>query len=177
MFIEPIYVLVVASLTNDNHLIYRPQAKEFIERLADHYHIVLYSSREPKYVSMVREHLDPSGSIVKEALDYRSCVRTQSGRVLKDIKAVVGSSLRDMVMVDYKVLNICRHLENGVCLLFYDPSIPEDPGYLLGEPLQYLVGLAAQSDVRLQNMNRLPYSHFVTKRDYSMVDATGGYLF
>lgn len=179
LLIEPIYVLAVGDQKTCQSLVYRPGAREFIERLAVHFDIVFYSSRESRYLSMVRQEVDPGNLLVKQILDYRHCARTAGGRVIKDMGVLTGCSLREIVMVDYKPQNVARHLANAVCFFYFDPGRSEPTEYLLGECLQHLIALSVEADVRVANSKRLPYYQFLEfkKEEDSKKSQTQPYLF
>jgi NLI interacting factor-like phosphatase len=178
LLIEPIYTLAVGQPNTGHPLAYRPGATEFIQRLAVSFDIVFYSSRESHYLSMIRNHIDPSNMLIKQILDYKHCVRTASNRIVKDLTIVTGYSLRDIVMVDYKPQNVNRQLANAVCLLYFDPGRPEITEYLLGECLQHLLSLSCEPDVRMSNSHRLPYYQFLElKTNCECKDRNDPYLF
>ena len=164
LFIEPMYTLANAQLDPDTgaiRFLYRRHSCEFIKRLAEHYDLVLYSSREMKYLNKIKNDLDPEGSLIRQVLDYESCIKTSSGRLIKYLQIVKNRPLREMVLLDYKIQNISKNLNNGVCIYYWEAARDDD--YLMGECLEYLIQASKAPDICVFNASRLNYLELLEK--------------
>merc|ERR1712150_372161 len=93
-FLEPV------EIDNYNHTVYvrkRPHTDEFLERMAEHYEIVLFTASLSKYANPLLDMLDTKKTITHR-LYRESCVHDQYCYV-KDL-SLLGRKLTDTIIVD-----------------------------------------------------------------------------
>ena len=98
-----------------------------------------------KYLNAIKDDLDPDGSFIRQVLDYESCIKTSSGRLIKYLQIVKNRPLREMVLLDYKIQNVSKNLNNGVLLYYWEAGRDDD--YLMGECLEYLIQASKAPDI------------------------------
>lgn len=124
LFIEPFYVLALFEqspltanffdlkrLSSDSYWFkIRPYTREFLRAISEFWEICFYSTRKKKIVNSIQWHLDPNGEIIKGVLARENCLMLEDGRLIKDLSLIVNRSLKDMVMLDYKIHSFAMNL-------------------------------------------------------------------
>ncbi|CDW79742.1 nli interacting factor-like phosphatase family protein [Stylonychia lemnae] len=128
----------------------RPYAIECLRRASQLFQIVVFTASHKSYADVVLDILDPKNEIFEMRLYRESCVRSQDGVYVKDLRIFEHCrSLSDMVLVDNAVYSFGYQLENGIPIIpFYDDKEDEELLHLS----QYLECLAKNGgDVREHN--------------------------
>ena len=78
----------------------RPHAIEFLQSVSRHFEVVVLTASQQYYADKIMEYLDPERKYVS-AMYYRdSCVRTQCGITVKDLRMFEPTPLKDIILVD-----------------------------------------------------------------------------
>eukprot|EP00347_Sterkiella_histriomuscorum_P021086 403335311 len=128
----------------------RPYALECLRRASQLFQIVVFTASHKSYADVVLDILDPKHEIFDMRLYRESCVRTQDGVYVKDLRIFEHCrSLSDLVLVDNAVYSFGYQLENGIPIIpFYEDKEDEELLHLS----QYLECLAKNGgDVRDHN--------------------------
>lgn len=99
----------------------RPYAKKVLKRLSQIFEIVIFTASHSSYANQVIDMLDPEGDIVAHRLFRESCVLTEGGILVKDLRIIGNRKIENIVIVDNSMYCFGLQLENGVPILpFYD---------------------------------------------------------
>lgn len=90
--------------------------------------------------------LDPGRELIEYRLYRDSCVYTEEGVYVKDLRIIRNRDFKDIVIVDNAVYSFGFQLDNGVPILpFYDDPKDEELLHLI----YYLKCLANHDDLRV----------------------------
>jgi len=110
--------------------------------------VVVFTASHKAYADVVLNFLDPKKELIQHRLYRDSCMETEEGVYIKDLRIIRNRNLKDLVIVDNAVYSFGFQLENGVPILpFYDDPNDEELLHLI----YYLRCLAQHEDVREQN--------------------------
>jgi len=69
---------------------------------------------------VVLDYLDPKRELIEYRLYRDSCVETEEGVFIKDLRIIQNRNLKDMVIIDNAVYSFGYQLDNGIPILpFY----------------------------------------------------------
>lgn len=70
---------------------------------------------------MVLDHLDPRHEYIQHRLFRESCVQTEEGVYVKDLRVLANRDLKDVILVDNAAYSFGFQIDNGIPILpFYD---------------------------------------------------------
>jgi len=123
----------------------RPYALECLEELSKYFEIIVFTASHSCYANVVLDYLDPEGKYIHHRLFRDSCVTTEEGLYIKDLRVFANRNLKDMVLVDNAVYSFGYQLDNGVPIapFYYHKSDTE-----LKSLVPYLKSLYSVRDVR-----------------------------
>ena len=93
------------------HVLLRPGAKEFINKVAELFEIVIFTASQKRYADCIIDRLDP-GKFVKHRLYREHCVSTHKG-FIKDL-SLLGRDLKSVVIVDNSPLAYEWNSDNAI---------------------------------------------------------------
>jgi len=97
---------------------------------------------------MVLDYLDPHHEYIEYRLYRDSCIKTEEGVHIKDLRIIKNRQMKDMVIIDNAVYSFGFQIDNGIPILpFYDDNKDEEMIHLT----YYLQCLAKLDDLRIQN--------------------------
>lgn len=130
----------------EDHMVYvrcRPYLKEFMERVAGLFEIIIFTASQSIYAEQLLNVLDPKRKVFRHRVYRESCV-FHEGNYLKDL-SVLGRDLARVVMIDNSPQAFGFQVDNGIPIesWFDDRSDQE-----LLSLLPFLESLVGVEDVR-----------------------------
>lgn len=170
LFIEPFYVFALLEdhMTNQSSptqnqfgfdkLVFkiRPHTKKFLETQSEFWEIYFYSSRKKIIVNDIQRTVDPDNKLLKGILARENCVMLDDGRQIKDQSLITNRSLKDVVIMDYKIYSFAQNLSNGVPILHWTGDNNDNE---LQHMQKFLIDLSKVNDVRLKILKTIKYKH------------------
>lgn len=134
--------VVIEETVHNVFVIKRPGVDEFIERLAEHYELVIYTASLSKYADPLLDLLDKK-KVISRRLFRENCV-FYDGHYVKDL-SVLNTDISQTIIVDNSPMSYIFQPENAIdCSSFFDdPSDVE-----LWQIADFLEGIKQCDDVR-----------------------------
>jgi len=137
----------------------RPYAIEILKELSQYYEIVVFTASHACYANVVLDYLDPHEQYIHHRLFRDSCVVTEEGVHIKDLRVIANRNLSDMILVDNAAYSFGFQLENGIPIIpFYDNKSDQELRHLI----PYLKFLSSASDLREINKQTFKLHHYTT---------------
>ncbi len=115
--------------------------------MAEFYELVVFTASHQQYADVVIDLLDPGRTIFARRLYRDSCIRSESGLYIKDLR-VLGRDLKSVIIVDNAIISFAYQLDNGIPIIpFYDDKDDK----ILPKIRDYLLNLKDLEDVRVIN--------------------------
>lgn len=113
--------------------------------LSQVYEIIVFTASHSCYANVVLDYLDPKGQYIHHRLFRESCVVTDEGIYIKDLRVLANRNLQDVVLVDNAAYSFGYQIENGIPIVpFYENKNDQELRYLI----PYLKFLASVKDLR-----------------------------
>eukprot|EP00831_Metopus_contortus_P079916 TRINITY_DN804_c0_g2_i1.p1 TRINITY_DN804_c0_g2~~TRINITY_DN804_c0_g2_i1.p1 ORF type:complete len:345 (+),score=47.62 TRINITY_DN804_c0_g2_i1:137-1036(+) len=130
----------------------RPGVVDCLHQLAAHYNLVLFTASRSDYAEVAADLLDPDHTLFKLRLYRNSCIETEAGFFIKDLR-ILNCDLSTTLIVDNAIYSFAFQIDNGIPIIpFYDDK--EDK--IFPKITNYLLSLKEVEDVR--EINRLTFS-------------------
>eukprot|EP00826_Nyctotherus_ovalis_P037190 TRINITY_DN3378_c0_g1_i14.p2 TRINITY_DN3378_c0_g1~~TRINITY_DN3378_c0_g1_i14.p2 ORF type:complete len:251 (+),score=69.89 TRINITY_DN3378_c0_g1_i14:891-1643(+) len=125
----------------------RPYAVECLKELKEYYDLIVFTASDPSYANIVIDILDPDKKLFSARLFRKSCIRTDIGLYIKDLRTI-NCDLKSTLIIDNSIFSFAFQLDNGVPMIpFYDDK--EDR--IMLKIKDYLFNLKDLEDVRTIN--------------------------
>lgn len=112
------------------------------------YEVFVFTASNSCYADAVLDHIDPGKKYISHRLYRESCIQTQQGMYVKDLRVIGNRNLDDMLLVDNASYSFGLQLDSGVPIIpFYD-SRQDIELLVLGK---YLEWLAKEPDFKKAN--------------------------
>ncbi|CAD8098414.1 unnamed protein product [Paramecium primaurelia] len=138
----------------------RPYAQQVLQTLNKYFEIIVFTASHSCYANVVIDYLDPYKNIISHRFFRDSCMQTEEGAYIKDLRVIGNRSLNNMVLVDNAAYSFCLQPLNGIPIInYYDNKMDQELLYLQN----YLMALKGVRDVRSYNSQNLrldKYSQF-----------------
>jgi Dullard-like phosphatase family protein len=126
----------------------RPYAIQCLTELAGHFELIVFTASHRNYADRVIDILDPEHKIFSYRLFRDSCLETNKGSYIKDLR-ILNRDLSKLLLVDNSILSFGYQLDNGIPIVpFYDNKADM---VLLGLK-DYLLSLCNVKDYREVNI-------------------------
>lgn len=123
----------------------RPYVMECLKELSQYFEIIVFTASHGCYANVVLDYLDPKEQYIHHRLFRESCVTTDEGIYIKDLRVLANRNLQDVVIVDNAAYSFGYQIENGIPIVpFYDNKTDQELRYLV----PYLKFLASVKDLR-----------------------------
>jgi CTD small phosphatase-like protein 2 len=130
----------------------RPYAIQMIKSLSKTYEIVLFTAGSEEYAERIRFLLDPKRIWITKTLGLGSCIVTEDGYCIKDLRIFADRDLKNIVIVDDKITSFAFQIDNGVPI---SPFFGEEDDNELQLLIYYLEELYAADDIPTVNRAKL----------------------
>lgn len=124
---------------------FRPFVFTFLEEMAKHFELAIFTASEKAYADAIINKLDPERTLISRRLYNTECDQL-NGIFVKDMSKL-GRNLKDVIIVDNTALCFAFQLENGVPILSYYGSGKEQDTELV-DLMNFLLSLKDVEDVR-----------------------------
>jgi len=123
----------------------RPYALDILKELSQHFEIIVFTASHKSYATVVLDYLDPHKQYIQHRLFRDSCVYTDEGVYVKDLRVIANRNLQDMILVDNAAYSYGFQVDNGVPIIpFYENKSDTE----LKDLIPFLKSLAKVKDVR-----------------------------
>ncbi|KAM0062458.1 putative protein-serine/threonine phosphatase [Helianthus debilis subsp. tardiflorus] len=130
----------------EDHIVYvrcRPYLKEFMERVAGLFEIIIFTASQSIYAEQLLNVLDPKRKVFRHRVFRESCVFLE-GNYLKDL-SILGRDLARVVMIDNSPQAFGFQVDNGIPIeSWYDDRTDQE----LLTLMPFLESLVGVDDVR-----------------------------
>jgi len=135
----------------------RPYAIEALRELSQYYEIIVFTASHSCYANVVLDYLDPHEEYIHHRLFRESCVVTEEGLHIKDLRVIGNRNLQDMVLIDNAAYSYGFQIENGIPIIpFYDNKADQELRHLI----PYLKFLGSVKDLREINKQTFKLHHY-----------------
>lgn len=135
----------------------RPYAIEILRELSQHYEIMVFTASHSCYANVVLDYLDPHEEFIHHRLFRESCVVTDEGLHVKDLRVIGNRNLQDLILVDNAAYSFGFQVENGIPIIpFYDNKADQELRHLI----PYLKFLSTVKDLREVNKQTFKLHHY-----------------
>jgi len=135
----------------------RPYAIEILRELSQHFEIIVFTASHSCYANVVLDYLDPHEEYIHHRLFRESCVVTDEGLHIKDLRVIGNRNLSELVLIDNAAYSYGFQLENGIPIIpFYDNKADQELMHLI----PYLKFLGAAKDLREVNKQTFKLHHY-----------------
>lgn len=104
----------------------RPYAFEALKELSQHFEIIVFTASHGCYANVVLDYLDPQGQYIHHRLFRESCVQTEEGIYVKDLRVLANRNLDDVVLVDNAAYSFAYQIDNGIPIAPYYDNPDDD---------------------------------------------------
>jgi len=126
----------------------RPYAIEILRELSHYFEIMVFTASHSCYANVVLDYLDPHEEFIHHRLFRESCVVSEEGLHVKDLRVIGNRNLQDIILVDNAAYSFGFQLENGIPIIpFYDNKADQE----LRNLIPYLKFLSSVKDLREVN--------------------------
>jgi CTD small phosphatase-like protein 2 len=123
----------------------RPYAIEILKEISQHFEVIVFTASHSCYANVVLDYLDPHQQYIHHRLFRESCVVSDEGVYIKDLRVFGNRNLQDIVLVDNAAYSYGYQVENGIPIIpFYDNKEDQELKHLI----PYLKSLAGARDCR-----------------------------
>jgi len=135
----------------------RPYAIECLRELSQYFEIMVFTASHSCYANVVLDYLDPHEEFIHHRLFRESCVVTDEGLHIKDLRVIGDRNLQDLILVDNAAYSFGFQLENGIPIVpFYDNKADQELRHLI----PYLKFLSSVKDLREINKQTFKLHHY-----------------
>ena len=111
------------SIIKDVGFNIRPYTRELLVAANQHYEVCVFTASTPQYADSIVDYLDPTGELIQHRFYRGSCVRTEGGEYIKDLRVFKNIELKNILLVDNAAYSFGLQLANGIPIA----SFKEDP--------------------------------------------------
>jgi len=139
----------------------RPYALECLKEISQHFEVIVFTASHSCYANVVLDYLDPHGQYIHHRLFRDSCVVTEEGIYIKDLRILGNRNLQDVVLVDNAAYSFGYQVENGIPII---PYYENKDDVELKHLIPYLKNLNSAKDMREVNKQTFKL-HLYTQHD------------
>ena len=122
----------------------RPFAKEFLKNMSLFFEIVIFTASHSCYANKILGLLDPDNKYIVYRLFRESCIETEEGIYIKDLRIFANRKLDELIIVDNAFFSYGFQIDNGVPIV---PFMTDKGDTQLRELTEFLVGIKDEVSV------------------------------
>ena len=92
----------------------RPHAKQFLQNMSLFFEIVIFTASHACYANRILSLLDPQNKYITFRMFRESCIETEEGIFIKDLRVFANRSLDELIIVDNAFFSFGFQMSNGV---------------------------------------------------------------
>jgi CTD small phosphatase-like protein 2 len=140
----------------------RPYALEILRELSAYYEIVVFTASHACYANVVLDYLDPHEQYIQHRLFRDSCVVTEEGVHIKDLRVIGNRNIKDVILIDNAAYSFGFQIENGIPIIpFYDNKADQELRHLIPY-LKFLSSVEDLREINRQTFRLHQYAHHDT---------------
>jgi len=144
----------------------RPYAIELLKELSQHFEVIVFTASHACYANVVLDYLDPHQQWIHHRLFRDSCVVTDEGVHIKDLRVIGNRNLSDMVLIDNAAYSFGFQIDNGIPIIpYYDNKNDQELLHLI----PYLKYLGSGKDMRELNKQTFKFDIYHAHESPDMV--------
>lgn len=114
----------------------RPGARQFLERMAEHFEVAIFTASMKYYADRILRIIDPRKQFISHVFYRESCAKTRYEKLVKDLTVFGNVPLKDMILVDNNMYCMWPQPSNGVPILNFehdrnDKELPHLEAFLI----------------------------------------------
>lgn len=110
-----------------------------LKEVSQYFEVIVFTASHSCYANVVLDYLDPQQQYIHHRLFRESCVVSDEGVYIKDLRVFANRDLKDLVLVDNAAYSYGYQVENGVpCIPFYDNKDDQELKHLIPYLKSYL---------------------------------------
>lgn len=128
-----------------------------MKELSQIFEIIVFTASHSCYGDQVLNWLDPQREYIHHRLFRESCVQTEEGLYIKDLRVIANRDLSQTVLVDNAAYSFGFQIENGIPIIpFYENQNDKELLHLTNY-LKYLEGVEDVREINKQAFNLLQF--------------------
>mgnify|MGYP000915397196 CR=1 FL=1 len=128
-----------------------------MKELSQIFEIIVFTASHSCYGDQVLNWLDPQREYIHHRLFRESCVQTEEGLYIKDLRVIANRDLSQTVLVDNAAYSFGFQIENGIPIIpFYENKNDKELLHLTNY-LKYLEGVEDVREINKQTFNLLQF--------------------
>lgn len=138
----------------------RPYAVECLKELNQHFEIIVFTASHACYANVVLDYLDPGRQLIHHRLFRDSCVVTDEGIYIKDLRVLANRNLQELVLVDNAAYSFGYQVDNGIPIIpYYDNKSDQELRHLVPY-LKFLNGVKDLREINKQTFKFYAYTMY-----------------
>lgn len=129
----------------------RPFAKEFIALVSQFFEIVVFTASHSCYANMILNLLDPNHEFITYRMFRDSCIETEEGIFVKDLRIFANRNIEDIIIVDNACYSYAFQITNGIPIVPFFFNQEDTQLIELSNFLMSLVGVREQDLMNLDS--------------------------
>ena len=97
----------------------RPYAVEFLKLMSEFYEVVIFTASHACYANIILNYLDPNNDYITYRLFRDSCIETEEGIFIKDLRMFGNRDFSELMIVDNACYSYGFQVSNGIPIVPY----------------------------------------------------------
>lgn len=101
----------------------RPKCRDLLVAANKCFEVCVFTASTPQYADAIIDYLDPTGQLIQHRFYRNTCIKSEGGEYIKDLRVFKNIELKNILLVDNAVYSFGQQLDNGIPIA----SFKEDP--------------------------------------------------